>query len=257
MSTPFATFGPGVAICRRTDIANGVAVNVGFAQELSLELSGTTKELYGQYQYPLVAARGTVKATGKLKAATLSGLAWNNLFFGQSFTSGGYVWNIDEAQTIPGTPFTVTVTNAATFDADLGVKYAASGLPLQRVTAGSEATGKYSVTETGGSKGKYVFATGDTAANVLITYSSTTAAGQSLIVQNQLIGSTPTFQLDFYTNLNQPSAKAFAVRVYQCIGSKIAPLSAKLEDFTMPEFEFSFYANASQQVVDFVFPEVS
>lgn len=257
MSTPFATFGPGIAICRRVDIANGVAVNVGFAQELTLELAGTLKELYGQKQYPLVVARGTIKATGKLKTATISALAWNNMFFGQSFTSGGLTWNINEAQTVPGTPFTVTVTNAATFDADLGVVYAATLLPLQRVAAGSEAAGKYSVSEIGVNKGKYVFAVADTALGMLMTYSSTTAAGQSLIVANQAIGTTPVFQLDYYTNLNQPTTKPFVVRIYTCVGSKISPLMAKLEDFTLPEIDFSFYGNSIDQVVDFVFPEVS
>lgn len=257
MSTPLAAFGPGIAICRRTDIVNGVAVNVGFAQELSLELAGTVKELYGQKQYPIVAARGTIKATGKLKAATLSGLAWNNLFFGQGFTTGGLLWNIDESGVIPTTPFTITVTNAATFDADLGVKYATTGLPLQRVTAGSEAVGKYSVTESGASKGKYVFSTSDAALTVLLTYTSTIAGGQQMIVTNQLIGSTPTFQLDYYTNLNQPTTKPFIVRVYVCVGSKIIPLMGKLEDYTQPEVDFSFYANASDQVMNLVFPEVS
>lgn len=256
MSTPLAAFGPGICIVRRTDIANGPAVNVGFAQEVSIDISATNKELYGQNKFPLVVAQGTVKVTGKVKAATISGLAWNNFFFAQTFTSGGIVWNVDEAQAVPGNPYTITVTNSATFDADLGVKYASNGIPLQRVTAGAEAAGKYSVTETGGNKGKYVFAAADTLLNVLITYSSTTAAGQSLIVLNQAIGVTPTFQLDYYTNLNQPTAKPFVFRLFSCVSSKMS-IGSKLEDFIMPEFDFSVFANNAGQVFEFVYPEVS
>ena len=257
MATPPAAFGPGIAIVRRTDIVNGPIVNVGYVNEMSVDLSGTSKELYGQNQYPLVVARSTIKATGKWKSAVLSGLAWNAVFFGQSFTPGTLAWTIGESAVIPATPFTVTVANSTNFDADLGVTYAATGLPAQRVTAGSEAAGKYSVTESGVNKGKYVFASADTGLSVLITYSTTVAgSGQQLIVTNQPIGTTPTFQLDYYTNLNQPAAKPVIVRCYACVAAKIA-LAAKLEDYIMPEFDFGFFADNSNRVIDFAYPEVS
>jgi hypothetical protein len=256
MSTPLAAFGPGICIVKRTDIANGPSVNIGFAQELSLDSAATNKELYGQNKFPLVVAQGTIKVTGKIKAAVLSGLAWNAVMFAQSFTSGGVIWNVGEAQAVPATPYTVTVTNAATFDSDLGVTYAATGLPFQRVTAGSEAVGLYSVTETGANKGKYVFAVADTLANVKITYRSTTASGQTLSVQNQVIGNTPTFQLDYWTNLNQPTSKPFAYRLYACVASKLT-IASKLEDYILPELDFSVFANNAGNVYDFIYPEVS
>lgn len=257
MSTPLAAFGPGILIVTRTDIAVAPSVNIGFAQEFSVDTTATNKELYGQKKFPLVVAQGTVKVTGKVKAATISGLAWNNVFFGQSFTPGGFVWNVDEAQTVPATPFTITVTNAATFDADLGVKIAATGVPMQRVAAASEVAGvSYSVTQSGGNKGKYVFAAGDATVPVLITYSSTTAAGQSLIVMNQTIGQTPTFRLDYWTSLAQPTQKPFAFRAFACVGSKLS-LASKLEDFIMPDLEFSMFADASDRVYEYVFPEIS
>lgn len=256
MSTPLAAFGPGILIVTRIDIANAPSVNVGFAQEFSIDITATNKELYGQKKYPLVVAQGTIKATGKFKAAVLSGIAWNNVMFGQSFASGGFAWNIDEAQLVPGTPYTVTVTDAATYDFDLGVRYAATLLPLQRVAAGSEAAGKYSVTLTGGNKGKYIFAAADTALNMLITYTKTTVTGQSLVVTNALIGTTPVFQLDYYTNLNQPTSKPFVVRIFACVGSKLS-LASKLEDFIMPECEFGLFADATDRVFTFMFPEVS
>lgn len=252
MSVPAAIFGPGIIIATRTDIANGTPINVGYAQELSVDLSGTIKELYGQNQFPLVQARGTVKATLKLKNAVFSGFAFNTMFIGQSFAAGGYSWNVQEAHSIPGTgPYTVTVTNSATFDFDLGVSFVATGLPLQKVASGPT-TGQYSV-----SAGVYTFAAADTALAILITYTNTqTSTGQSITVANKLIGTTPTFQLDYYNNLNQPTSQPFAARFYACVGSKFA-LASKLEDFSMPEYDIGFFGNAAGNVFDFVFPQVS
>lgn len=253
MSVPFAAFGPGILIAQRTDITTPSPVNVGYAQEFSLELAGTTKQLFGQKQYPLVAARGTIKSTGKFKAAVISGLAWNALMFGETaFSTGTLPWTIDSTFSVPATTaFAVTASSSLTYSADLGVKYAVGGLPFQRVAPGSEATGKYSVTGN-----IYSFAAGDASAAIKITYSTISAVGQSLIVTNQSIGFTPTFQLDYYTNLNQPTSKPLVITVYSAVMSKEG-LAFKLEDFAMPEFEFDLFANSSDQVMRFGFPEVS
>lgn len=255
MSVPFAAFGPGILIVTRTDLTTPVAVNIGYAQELSLDFSGSTKELFGQNQYPLVAARSTIKATGKIKAATISGIAWNNVFFGGTLTPAqGFAWVIDEAATVPSPagPYTITVAGSATFDADLGVRYTATGLPLQRVNSVS-AAGQYSV-----AAGVYTFNSTDAAAAVLITYTKTvtTATIQKTILTNQPIGTTPTFQMDYYNNLNQPGSTPFAVRLFACIASKLS-IAFKLEDFAMPEFDFSLFANSSGQVFENVYPQIS
>lgn len=254
MSTPLAAFGPGILIAQRTDITTPAPINIGFAQEFSIEIAGTVKQLYGQKQYPLAAARGTIKATGKFKAAVISGYAWNAMMFGETaFTSGGITWNVDSTYSVPATSaFTVQVASSTTFEADLGIKYSSNGLPFQRVAGGSEAAGKYSVS----AAGLYTFASADLSATLKITYTTTTASGQSLIVTNKAIGNTPTFQLDYYTSLNQPTAKPFVCRVYSNVMAKQG-LPFKLEEFAIPEFEFDIFANASDQVFDFVFPELS
>jgi len=253
-----AAFGPGILIVTRTDITVPVAINVGFVQEFSLDLAGTTKQLYGQKQYPLVAARATIKATGKFKSAEISGIAWNAFFFGQSgFTSGRKIWNIDSTFTLSTTVTTQQVGSSLSFDADLGIFYSTKGLPLQRVAAGAEVAGKYSVAGSS-APGTYTFAAADQGLGIKVTYTSSSTAGdgQTLAVTNQTIGTTPTFQVDYYTNLNQPTAKPFATRVYQCVSSK-ETLAFKLEDFMIPEFEFDFFANANDQVFDCYLPDVS
>ncbi len=252
MSTPLAAFGPGIVIVTRTDTVTPMAVNVGYANEFTFEQSVTTKQLYGQNQFPLVAARGTVKVTGKIKAATLSGLAWNACFFGQSFVTGRDSWFIDEPHTAAAN--TATVTNVTGGIVDLGVKYASTGIPLQRVAAGAEVAGKYSVVL---ATGVYTFAVADNVP-LLFTYTNfaSATAGQQLQVNNLLIGVTPTFQIDYYTNLNQPTSLPFSIRAFSCISSKLA-LAAKLEDFIMPEIDFDVFANASGQVYNVNFPQIS
>ena len=81
-------FGPGIAVVTRTDTTTPLAINIGYVQEFSLSVKGATKSLFGQNQFPLAVERGTVTVTGKLKAALISGIAWNACFFGNTFNTG-------------------------------------------------------------------------------------------------------------------------------------------------------------------------
>jgi hypothetical protein len=248
MTTPFDAFGPGIVIVTRTDVAVPTPVNIGFAQGINFDFSASIKELIGQNQFALDAARGAVKVSGKMNAAVLSGLAWNTIFFGESMATGGIKWNPNEAGTIPGsTAYTVTVANSVTFDQDLGVVYADTNLPFTRVVSGPT-IGQYSV-----AAGVYTFAAADASKAVLITYSSTQTGGQTLAINNHLLGYSPTFQLDYYTSRNN---KALVARFFQCQASKVG-LAAKLEDFLMPEFDFSIFANSAGNVAKLYFPEIS
>ena len=115
------------------------------------------------------------------------------------------------------------------------------------------AVGQYSVNS---STGVYTFYSGDASAAVAITYSSTVTGGQNIVVANQLLGYTPTFQLDYYTTLNQPAAKSIGVRMYSCVSDTLT-YDYKLEDFGMPNFDFSCFVNASGNLMKKIFSEVS
>src|SRR5215469_10384278 len=150
------SFGSGVLLGQRTDIANATPINFGLVQEVQLDLQFTAKELYGQFQFPLAIARGQGKASGKAKMAQVSGLAFNNLFFGTTISAGQLTTSFGEAQSVPASsPFTVTVANASTWQDDYGVVYAATGLPLAKVASGPTA-GQYSV-----AAGVYSFSASD------------------------------------------------------------------------------------------------
>ena len=157
---------------------------------------------------------------------------------------------LNEAHTVSST--TQTVTNATGGIIDLGVTYASTGLPLQRVASVS-AAGSYSVVQ---STGVYTFNASDEVA-LNFNYSNfSSASGQQLNVTNQQIGVNPTFQLDYYTNLNQPSSKPFGVRLFSCVASDLS-IASKLEDFIMPEIDFEVFANNANQVMNIDFPEIS
>jgi hypothetical protein len=255
---PFAVFGPGSLYVTRTDLTNQTPINIGFVNEFSYDESGEVKQLYGQNQYPLSAARGTIKATGKMKAAQLSGLALNAVFHGLTFSTGQLLGSLSETHVIATN--TATVTNTATFDTDLGVIYAAganAGLPFVKVTSGPT-VGQYSVS----AAGVYTFAAADQTAQtalgsvplVAMTYAYTLpSSGQTKIVTNQPIGYAPTFQIDYITSLN---GAPYYVRFYQCIASKLTS-QFKLTDFMMPEIDFDFFANAAGQVYKVSYPSVS
>jgi len=245
-SVPQAVFGPGSLYITRTDVANATPVNIGYCQEFSYDEAGELKELYGQNQYALMAARGTVKATGKVKQATVSGIALNAAMWGLGFTAGQLALTSTASTAIPATPYqiTPTVPNTGTYDTDLGVIYGSGpnvGQPLTKV-ASSPAQGQYSE-----AAGVYTFAAADTGTSVVITFAYTyTGSGQKLTVTNPLIGTNPTFQLDYASTLYGAS---YYVRFFNCIATKLTR-AHKLTDFMMPEIDFSFFANAAGQVYE-------
>ena len=243
------SFGSGVLIGTRTDIANATPINFGLVQEVQLDLQFTAKELYGQYQFPVAIARGQGKASGKAKMARVSGLAFNNLFFGASLISGQLATAFGEAQSVPAsTPFTVSGANAGQWQDDCGVVYAASGLPLAKVGS-TPAAGQYSV-----AAGVYTFNSADASAAVLISYTyNVTGSGQQLTLANPLLGTTPTFQAQLYTSFQ---GKPVNVKLFNCVSSKLA-FATKLEDFVIPELDFDIFANAAGNVLQWSFAEVS
>jgi hypothetical protein len=221
---------------------NPTPMKFGTLQDVSLDISGDVKQLYGQKQFPEAVARGKCKITGKSKFAAINGKMFNDLFFGQTLGAGMIKTALDESAAIPATPFTITVVNAAQFKQDWGVRYVATGIPLTRVASGP-VQGQYSVNGTG----VYTFAAADTGASVLISYTfSAPTTGTQLNILNQLMGFAPTIQvlLETIYNTNQ-----FSVLLYSVVASKLS-FATKQEDFIIPEFDFEAFANSAGQVID-------
>jgi hypothetical protein len=246
MTSPYIQFGIGNLMATRTDTSNNTPVLFGVIQDVQLDMSYTLKELMGQYQSPVDVARAGLKITGKAKVATIYSQLYNSLFFGANTlnTSTILLFALSEAHSVPGSStYTVTATNAATFVADQGVFYAATGVQLQR---GATATGigVYSVNET---TGVYTFNSADASAALLFNYDYTAnSGGYKTSYTNQLMGSGPTFSMLLANSYNSNVLNA---RIYAAKSSKLS-LPFKNQDYVLQDFEFTAFANSAGNVID-------
>lgn len=241
-------FGAGVLVGTALNDATGAAlaaptpVQFGIMQSCSVDFSFDVKELFGSYQFPVAIGRGKGKITGKASIAQMNGLTINSVFFGQTLTSGSLKAYIDTVGTaIPATPFTITPTvpGGGTWANDLGV-LDPNGVPMTRVVSGPT-TGQYSV-----SAGVYTFAAADTGKLVRISYqyTATSTIAKKLTINNVLMGQAPTFRADLMIPYG---AQQFVLTLPCCTGSKFS-VATKLDDFVMPEFDFSAFADSSNNV---------
>jgi hypothetical protein len=141
----------------------------------------------------------------------------------------------------------VTVANAASYNDDLGVYYAASGKAFNRVTTPA-AAGQYSVNF---ATGIYTFSAADAGGALLISYTyNMTTSGEKITLTNQLLGTTPIFKATFYQPISpygvggSAENAPLALRLNACTASKFS-LPTKLDDWTIQEFDFQAFADAS------------
>ncbi len=240
-------FGAGALWGNRTDVTgSGIGPDqFGILQDVQIDWDWTTKELWGQFQFPVDIARGQGKITGKAKFARIFGAIYGDLFFGQTPASGQLTIAENEAATVPATtPYTVTVANAANYVDDLGVLYAAgasAGNRFTRVTTPS-AAGQYSVNL---ASGIYTFAAADAGASLSLSYLYNSTAGKKLVLTNQLMGYTPTFKATFYTTKTTQGVPAgLALVLNACTATKLS-LPTKIDDYEIQEFDFSAFADAA------------
>lgn len=118
---------------------------------------------------------------------------------------------VQESHTvIPNSPPSagiVTVTNAATYFADVAVQYASTGVFLEKISSGTPAVGQYSVS-TGG---VYLFNTADEGKTVQISYLFTIATSQTLTASLTIPGgegNQVSIALTFTPGSGQPDALA-------------------------------------------------
>jgi hypothetical protein len=230
---------------------NPTPIEFGTVQDVSIDISGDVKQLYGQKQFPEAIARGKTKITGKAKFARINGKLWNDVFFGQTLAAGMIKVINDESHVIPATPFQVTIappSGAYLNDAtrgDLGVRNSSTGAPFTKV-ANSPTAGQYSVTV---ATGVYLFASADNVSGItaLISYAYTpTATGVQLNITNQLMGFAPTVQIVLQMVYN---GNEVDVVLYNCLVSKLS-FATKQEDFIIPEMDFEAFANSAGKVMD-------
>lgn len=224
-----------------TAIAVPTPLRIGIIQEVSFDLSWTTKQLFGTYQYPVAVGRGTAKSSGTIKWAQINSESWNALVIGtpsSGVTSGTQTLDYRDitGTAIPGTPYQITPTPplSGTYAADLGV-CDVNGIQYTKVSTGPT-TGQYSE-----ATGIYTFAAADTTKTVYIDYQYTASVtgSKTVTATNPLLGYVPTFQLDIMVPYNTKTA---TFTFFNCVGGKLA-FATKLEEFIITETTYEFFAN--------------
>jgi hypothetical protein len=219
---------------------NPTPMKVGTLQDVSIDISFTMKELYGKNSFSVATRRGKGKIECKAKFANITAKLLNDAMFGQTITATQIIPVIDELDT----PIThvVTVSGSATWVSDLGVVDVPSGQNMI-LAASAPTAGQYMV-----SAGVYTFASGFTD-QVKISYQKSSTSGQAFTAPNAPMGATPLFMVVF-TETDAPTGNQVTITLNSCVASKFS-LASKQEDFIIPEFDFSAYADASGNVFTF------
>lgn len=192
-------FGTGILALTQS-ITIPTPIQVAVLKDISLDASFTKKDLVGNLQFPVDAAKGEGKLSGKAKSGYFHGGLINAILSGSTVTTGSNVGVFNEAGTVPSTPYQITVAGSATWVSDLAVFDVTAQKFLTRVAA-APATGQYSV-----AAGVYTFAAADTTHIMSITYDkSMSAVGTTIKLTNQLMGTNTAFSLKLYNNY-QPLA---------------------------------------------------
>jgi hypothetical protein len=221
-------------------------------QDVDITIDATIKELRGQFQFPDDTAISDKKITWKAGTGRFSIDTWNNLYFGDTISTGsnsggtgagGGVPQVQEAATLNAT--TYTVSHSAQFTQDMGVIYASNLQLFQKVT-GVPTLGQYNVTA-----GVYGFSTTDNNKAILVSYRYGITTGRVLVVQNHVQGWGPQFEM----LLSQPYQEVTAgipnyLDLYACKCAKLtAPL--KRADYLISDLEGQAFANSAGFVGEF------
>ena len=205
---------------------------LGTMQEASIEFSGSTKELFGQHQFAEAVARGQQKITGKAKMASINMDVYNDTYFNEDVLQGQNLAIFNKEFAVDKTAFTVTPTLAANtvFLENLGVLDNA-GKTLTRVS-GTPNEGEYGLDE---KPGVYTFHASLKEKPVFISY----------LYHDKLMGEARTFKSIFNGRFN---GKQLTLILNSCTSSKLSLISTKLEDFSIPEFDFAAMADDTNRV---------
>jgi len=214
------------------------ATQVGVLKDVSLDISFDTKELRGSYTFPVDVARAGGKIEGSASFAQISGRLINAILGGTQTAGATVIGSNNEAGTVPGTPYAITVANTTGWT-DLGVYNVTNSKFMTRV-ASSPATGQYSATA-----GVYTFAAADTTNSVQISYSYTSATANTVTLTNALMGSGTTYQILLF---NTYKSKNVGVKLYAATLGKYS-FSMPNEDFSEETLDFMGFSDASSNVI--------
>jgi len=236
-------FGSGVLTGLRTDTAGvNTPVRFGALQDVNVEFTGDIKELFATQQYPIDVARGKTKITGKAKVAEIKAQMYNELFFGETLSSGSlkFAWNESTTLGTGAASYTVSFAGSTPL-VDQGVFYVANGNQLTPVSSGPSTSGQYAFVP---STGVYSFSTFDASTGVLVNYTYHVSTGFNIGGINPLMGNTPQFQA---TLMQQFENNQVVLVLYKCVSSRLT-FPTRIDDYVIQDLDFSAFANAAGNV---------
>lgn len=220
-------------------------VKFGVLQDVEIDISAANAELYGQYQFPVAAARGKGKITGKAKTGQFDITLFNSLYYGGTVTVGSYLKAVqNEVGSAGASAPTIAPTISSVAITDLGLYYSATGVQLSYSTAAAPTIGNYTKASSVG--GVYTVSTAETAATgFYLNYEYLASTGNQLAVTNQLMGINPVFELHLFEGYTDLSGRtAFDIKLNRCLATKMN-FPFKNSDFMVSDFEFQAFADSA------------
>lgn len=237
-------FGSGILTGLRTDNSGtNTPLRFGALQDVSVEFTGDTKELFSTQQFPIDTARGKTKITGKAKVAEIKAQMYNELFFGQTLTTGQLKYAFNESTTLSNTtvaPSYTVANSGSTPLVDQGVFNATSGNQLSAV-ASSPVSNQYTFNV---STGVYSFSTFSNNQGVLTNYTYNVASGFNIAIGNPQMGVTPRFQA---TLMQQYENQQIVLVLYACVSNRLS-YPTRIDDYLIQDLDFNAYANPAGNV---------
>lgn len=237
-------FGIGRMFAYNTD---GSSVEFGTLQSAGIKFNFSKKELYGRNQMPVKVVRGKGTVEGDAESARINAASLNQILDGTKTTGMKKIIDPAVNATIPATtPFTLTVgtiPGSGTFGKLLAVYNVTDptiAVPMTLVGS-APATGQFSfdaATKT------FTFAEADASKKVQYIYDYTVTTGSTITLTNNAMGTSPVFQTQLYTTLD---GKQIMLALNACTTTSL-DLSMKQEDFLIPKFNFSAFADSSDVI---------
>lgn len=227
--------------------AGSTPLRVRVLQSASVQFTRKSSPLMSTEQ---TAPLGTsvIMATIDAEYAQFSGHLLADSMFGSTISLGTTAIAADELHTIPGSPFQVTVANAANFSLDLGVANATNGVPLLEVPSGTTpASGQYSQ-----AAGVYTFASAGAGASVLISYLyAVPGSGETVPISNLAAGSGVAMK----TVLTTVFKGLYSVWTFNNTAVTDSAFKTSLEDFSKPTLRLSAWNDGNDALGTIAFAE--
>lgn len=229
-------FGTGILTGIRTDnTGTNTPIRFGAFQGVNVEFSGDIKELYAMGQYPLDTARGKVKLSGKAKVAQIRAKMYNELFFGQTLSTGQVKYAFNESTTLGTGAASYTVANSGSTPlTDQGVFLASDQATQLTPVSSSPGSGQYTFTA---ATGVYTFSTHSASLGMLFNYTYSVTTGYTISSVNPFMGDTPRFKATLFQKSPHSSDQIVLV-LYACVAARLT-FPTSIDDYVISDLDFS------------------